>query len=141
MAHLNSSRSRRLRYTERDRGSITGFVLVITMAVICCAGLVIDGGRIVGAKVSASDHAENAARVGAQQVVSLRAGQWVLDAARAKRNAEAYLVAHGVDGSVAVNANRVTVTVQSTVSTTLLRLVGVVTKSVHATRFAQPVTH
>ena len=141
MAHLNSSRSRRLRYTERDRGSITGFVLVITMAVICCAGLVIDGGRIVGAKVSASDHAENAARVGAQQVVSLRTGQWALDAARAKRNAEAYLVAHGVDGSVAVNANRVTVTVQSTVSTTLLRLVGVVTKSVHATRFAQPVTH
>ncbi len=140
MTHLNNSRSR-WRHTERDRGSITGFVLVITMAVICCAGLVIDGGRIVGAKVSASDHAENAARVGAQQVVSLRTGQWVLDAVRAKRNAEAYLVAHGVDGSVAVSANRVTVTVQSTVSTTLLRLVGVSTKSVHASRFAQPVTH
>ena len=140
MTHVNSSRSRR-QHTKRDSGSITGFVLVITMAVICCAGLVIDGGRIVGAKVSASDHAENAARVGAQQVVSLRTGQWVLDAVRAKRNAEAYLVAHGVDGSVAVSANRVTVTVQSTVSTTLLRLVGVSTKSVHASRFAQPVTH
>jgi len=140
MTHLDSARSRR-RHTKRDSGSITGFVLVITMAVICCAGLVIDGGRIVGAKVSASDHAENAARVGAQQVVSLRTGQWVLDAVRAKRNAEAYLVAHGVDGSVAVSANRVTVTVQSTVSTTLLRLVGVATKSVRTTRFAQPVTH
>ncbi len=140
MTHLNSSGSRR-QHTKRDSGSITGFVLVITMAVICCAGLVIDGGRIVGAKVSASDHAENAARVGAQQVVSLRTGQWILDAVRAKRNAEAYLVAHGVDGSVAVSANRVTVTVQSTVSTTLLRLVGVATKSVHASRFAQPVTH
>ena len=140
MTHLNSSRSRR-QHTTRDSGSITGFVLVITMAVICCAGLVIDGGRIVGAKVSASDHAENAARVGAQQVVSLRTGQRVLDAVRARRNAEAYLVAHGVDGSVAVSANRVTVTVQSTVSTTLLRLVGVATKSVRTTRFAQPVTH
>lgn len=130
----------RRRSRALDRGSVTGFVVVITLTVMCCAGLVIDGARIVGAKVTASDHAENAARVGAQQVVALRSSDWVVDSARAKRSANGYLTSHGVTGVVVVAGDRITVTVQATVSTTLLRLVGVSSKTVHATRSAEPVS-
>ncbi|CAB4884973.1 unannotated protein [freshwater metagenome] len=125
---------------QSDRGSVSGFVVVLTFAVLSCAGLVIDGARVVGAKVSAADHAENAARVGAQQVVSLRNGQWVLDPTRARNSANAYLAAHGLNGTVVVSANRLTVTVRSTVATTLLRLVGVSSKTVRATRTSDPIS-
>ncbi len=124
----------------RDRGSITAFVVGITLAVVACAGLVIDGARVVGAKVSAADHAENAARVGAQQIVALRDGRRAIDPQRATNSASAYLAAHGLAGTVTVSANRVTVTVQSTVSTTLLRLVGVSSKTVRATRVSDPIS-
>lgn len=125
----------------RDRGSVSGFVVVITLVVLSCAGLVIDGARIVGAKVSAADHAENAARVGAQQIVELRSGLRIVDPARARDSAKRYLVSHGVNGTVAISNNTVTVTVQATVATTLLQLVGVSSKTVHASRSANPISH
>ena len=124
-----------------DIGSVSGFVVVITLTVLCCGGLVVDGARIVGAKVSAADHAENAARAGAQQVVALRSGVWVIDPARAAKSVKAYLLSHGVSGTVVVTANRVTVTVRSTVHTTLLRLVGISSKTVGATRSSIPISH
>ena len=40
-----------------DRGSISGFVVVITLTVMTCAGLALDGARLVGEKVSVADHA------------------------------------------------------------------------------------
>ncbi len=123
-----------------DRGSISGFVVVLTLAVVSCAGLVIDGARVVGAKVSAADHAENAARVGAQQVVALRDGRWAIDPVRAANSANAYLGSHGIVGTVVVSANHVTVTVRSTVPTTLLRLVGISSKTVTATRSSEPIS-
>jgi hypothetical protein len=128
------------RRRHSDRGSISAFVIVTTMLLVACAGLVVDGGRIVGAKVSAADHAENAARAGAQEIVSLRTGAWGLDPARATGTANAYLASHGVSGTVTVVGNRITVTVHATVSTTLLALVGVSSKSVSATRSSDPVT-
>ena len=124
-----------------DAGSVSGFVVVITVTVLCCGGLVVDGARIVGAKVSAADHAENAARAGAQQVVALRSGVWVIDPVRATKSAKDYLSSHGVAGTVIVTANRVTVTVRSTVQTTLLRLVGISRKTVGASRSSIPISH
>jgi len=38
-----------------ERGQVTAFVVVITMALILCAGLVIDGGLTLAAKVQATD--------------------------------------------------------------------------------------
>jgi hypothetical protein len=120
---------------SRDRGSITAFVVVITMAVMACAGLAVDGARVVGAKVDAADHAENAARAGAQELTALRGdGPPHLDPVRARLAAESYLAAQGVMGEVTVTADRITVTVHRTISTTLLRLVGISSKTVTATR-------
>lgn len=124
---------------RRDHGSISGFVVILTVAVLACSGLVVDGARVVGAKVEAADHAENAARSGAQEIVA-RDGAIVLDISRSRRAATAYLTANGVDGVVTVTPLRITVTVRTTVHMTLLTLAGVSTKSVTATRSSEPVT-
>ncbi len=122
-----------------DRGSVSGFVVVITIAVLACGGLVVDGARVVGAKVEAADHAENAARAGAQEIVA-RNGVVILDVVRARRAASAYLAGVGMTGTVSATPSRITVTVQRTVQTTLLSLVGVDAKSVSATRSSDPAT-
>ncbi|MCU1366870.1 MAG: hypothetical protein JWN39_2509 [Ilumatobacteraceae bacterium] len=126
--------------SRSDRGSISGFVVVITMTVLVCAGLAVDGARIVGGKVSAADHAANAARAGAQELTSLHNGAPVIDPARARRTAQSYLATHGLSGSVSATPQRVTVTVRITVNMTLLRLAGVPSKSVTATRSSAPIS-
>lgn len=123
----------------RDRGVVTGLVLglVLTFAVI--AGLAVDGGRLVSARVSASDHAENAARVGAQEVTLVRAGWRIIDPARAVRSARVYLETNGLEGNVSADLWSVTVTVRMRQRTTLLHLVGVVDRWVSSTRTARVV--
>lgn len=124
---------------RRDRGSISGFVVVLTLAIVACGGLVVDGGRLVGAKIEASDHAENAARAGAQEVIT-RDGVAILDQPAAATRANSYLAAHGLTGVVAVTAGRITVTVNLVVPMTLLTLVDIAQKSVSATRSSAPVS-
>jgi hypothetical protein len=122
---------------ERDRGVVTAFVLGLAMCFMVTAGLAVDGGRIVAARVEAADHAENAARVGAQQVTLLRLGWRLLDPVKARRAAEEYLSTHGVGGQVNIGLRTITVTVTLTQQTTLLRLVGIGSRTVTATRSAE----
>ena len=123
-----------------DKGSISAFVVVMTLVVIVCAGLAVDGARIIGGKVAAADHAENAARVAAQELASVHGGELALDPARARAAADAYLSAHGLSGVVTVTPEKVIVTVSQTVSMTLLTLVGLSSKVVSATRSSAPVS-
>jgi hypothetical protein len=116
-------------------------VVVITVALVMCAGLVFDGGRIVGARVTASDRAAAAARAGAQEIAVMADGRVVIDAARAASRAKAFLAANGVTGHVDVAGGRITVTLAQQVPMTLLRLAGVGTKTVTASRSAVPVDH
>jgi hypothetical protein len=124
---------------SRDRGSVSAFVVMLTVMLVVCAGLVVDGGRVVGAHVSAADHAENAARRGAQEVVGIRAGEPHLEPLRARAAAADYLRAHGVAGTVLVVGDEVTVTVTAREHLTLLHLVGIDAMTVSATRSARPV--
>ena len=123
--------------SERDRGVVTAFVLGLAMCFMVTAGMAVDGGRIVAARVEAADHAENAARVGAQQVTLLRLGWRLLDPVKAKRAAEEYLSQHGVNGQITVGLRTVTVTVRLTQQMTLLRLAGISSRTVTATRTAE----
>lgn len=123
--------------SPRDRGIFTSFVVILVLSFVFAAGLAVDGGRLVAARVDAADHAENAARVGAQQVTLLRLGWRLLDPAAAKSAAVEYLDQHGIDGEVTVGLRTVTVTVHVTQATTLLRLVGISTRNVTAIRTAQ----
>lgn len=125
---------------SRDRGSMSAFVVCLALAFLMLAGLSVDGGRLVAARTRAADLAENAARAGAQEIVDIRAGVRRVDPVAARRTASAYLAAHGVDGSVTVAGNRVVVTVEITQRPTLLRLAGVTSRTVRATRSSEPIS-
>ena len=135
MRHFSSSRD----LGAAERGSITAFVVVIAMTFIACAGLALDGGRLVAAKIELGDDAENAARVGAQEIKSFRSGNPTIDKPRAFDAITRYLSEHDVSGEVSINDNEVTVRVTRLVRMTLLSLFGVTAKIVTAQRTAIPV--
>jgi len=117
----------RARVGEED-GMVTAFVVVFTLALLLIAGLVLDGGLTLAAKVQAIDEAQAAARAGAQaiNVPTYRAtGQIILDPARATADAEDYLAAVGHRGTVTVNGNQVTVTVSITQPMQILSIGGI----------------
>lgn len=122
-----------------DEGSITALVVVMAMTFIACAGLAIDGGRLVAAKIELGDQAENAARAGAQEITSLRSGLLEIDESRAVHAAEEFLAARGVEGDVYIQNNSVSVSVSRIIPMTLLSLFGVKEKTLSAQRSATPV--
>lgn len=124
----------------RDRGSVTAFVVMLVLTFAACAGLAVDGGRVVGTHARAADLAENAARAGAQEITGIRAGSWDIDPRRAQSAARAYLAAHGASGTVTASRTRVTVTVTLTSRASLLRLIGIGSRTVRASRSSEPVS-
>jgi len=119
----------RLSTSIRDEsGMVTAFVVVMLSALILVAGLVLDGGLALAAKVQAIDDAQAAARAGAQAIdlPTYRAtGQITLDAATATTDAQQALTSAGQTGTVAVDGNVVTVTVTITQHTQILDLIGI----------------
>lgn len=124
-----------------DRGSVTPFVVLFTVALFAIAGLVIDGGYALGAKRQAMNQAEQAARVGADALdqASLRDGHPRVSAGQAEAAARAYLAAVEAHGSVHVDGGEVTVTVTLDQDTRLLSAVGVRHIPVSATATARSI--
>ena len=107
---------------------VTAFVVIFTLALLAMAGLVLDGGLALAAKVQAIDDAQAAARAGAQAIdipLYRATGQITLDPQAAVADAERYLAASGHTGGVAVDGNQVTVTVSLTQPTQILSIVGI----------------
>lgn len=121
----------------RDSGSISVFVIGLVVSFLVAAGLAVDGGRLVAMRIAVSDHAENAARVGAQQVGSVRSGQRRLSTGSARAAALEYLASQGLTGDVVVGSLTITVTTRMSQPTTILRLVGVTERTVTASRSAE----
>ena len=121
----------------RDAGSISVFVIGLVMSFMVSAGLALDGGRLVSARVAVADHAENAARIGAQQVGAMRSGARILQSGPARIAVLQYLRLQGLTGEVVVRDRTVTVTTRITQPTTFLQLVGVNERTVSATRTAE----
>jgi Flp pilus assembly protein TadG len=126
--------------SHSERGSISGFVVVLSMTFVACAGLAFDGGRMIAARIEATDAAENAARAGAQQVISLRSGNPSIDRSSAVISANRFLESIGVIGAATADEKSVTVSTSIKVPMVLLGLFGVRDKSVSAVRSAQPFT-
>lgn len=123
-----------------DSGRVTAFAVLFCVALLAVAGLVLDGGLAISAKVQALDVAQAAARHGAQQL-DLRlyrtTGVTQLDPARAAQAARDWLADAGADGDVIeATTEHVTVTVRRTRTTQLLHLVGVGELDVSATATA-----
>lgn len=53
---------------QADEGRVTAFVVVLVTAILALAGLTLDGGLALAAKVRANGEAEAAARAGAQAI-------------------------------------------------------------------------
>ena len=126
-----------------DSGRVTAFTVVITMAVLLFAGLVLDGGLALAAKVRAVGHAQEAARAGAQAIdlTAYRAtGTLRLDPDRAAALVRRYLTGSHATGAEAVTVagDTVTVTISTSQSTRLLGLVGIGSISVTGTGTAHP---
>jgi hypothetical protein len=122
-----------------ETGQVTAFVVVMVTALILCAGLVIDGGLTLAAKVRATDEAQSASRAGAEQInltTYRSSGTIVLDSSQATMAAEQYLASTGDHGQVAVVGNTVTVTVVATQPTQILGIVGLHSLTVSATATA-----
>jgi hypothetical protein len=111
-----------------EDGTVTAFVVVLTVALVLFAGLVIDGGLTLAARVQAINEAQAAARAGAQAIdlAQFRStGQVVLDPTQADQAAESYLAATGHHGTVEVHGDEVEVTVSITQPMQILGLVGI----------------
>ncbi|MCB0978833.1 MAG: hypothetical protein KDB02_15370 [Acidimicrobiales bacterium] len=97
-----------------EQGSITAFVAVIATALVMVAGMAFDGGQVIHAHNAARNDAEQAARVGAQQIDIAhlrRTNQIRLDPAAAEAAAVTYLEHIEATGTATVDGAAITVTV------------------------------
>ena len=111
-----------------ESGMVTSFVVVFTLALLVMAGLVLDGGLALSAKVRAIDDAQAAARAGAQAIdipLYRSTGQITLDPSEATADADRYLAQSGHTGTVTVTGDEVSVTVTISQPTQLLSLAGI----------------
>ena len=109
-------------------GVVTAFTVIMVSALIVLAGLVFDGGRALDGRVTALDEAQEAARVGAEQIdlATFRAtGAAILNDNAAITAAQDYLTSTGDSGTVTVNGDVVTVTVTHVESTEILSAIGI----------------
>lgn len=121
-----------------EDGVVTAFVVGLMMTFIVCAAFGVDGGRLVATRLELADHAENAARIGAQEITDLRSGSPKIDQNLAQRSSTTYLVDQDLNYSVSVSSNTVTVTAIREVEMTLLKLFGVRNHTISVTRTAEP---
>lgn len=124
---------------RRDHGSVSVFVVAIAAALIVVLGLVIDGGRMLAGHRRTRNLAAQAARAGAQEVVTPTAGgRPMLDQVRAPQRAQSFLVAAGARGSARVVCragicDRIEVTVDDTIDMSILGAFGVAHRDVSDT--------
>lgn len=110
-----------------EGGSISAFVALLAVALFALLGLVVDGGRAVSDRLAVAAVAEQAARAGADQVsvAALHSGQVEVDPTAARSAAMALLGAAGVEGTVVVVGESVSVHATFDQPTVILGIVGI----------------
>jgi hypothetical protein len=134
-------RAYRRTWWRADEGRVTAFVVVLTIGILALAGLTLDGGLALSAKVKANGQAEAAARAGAQAIdlAAYRStGTLQLVPVQAVADAQSYLATVGASGTVTISGDSVTVTVTASQTTQLLGMVGISSLTVHGTGSAHP---
>lgn len=125
-----------------ERGTVTAFVAVFTVALIAVAGLVVDGGYVLASRQRAYDEADAAARAAAQAVDidALRAGDpLAIDRDEAQRRVDEYLAATGHQGVATVEGGEVTVRLSFSQPLVMLDAFGVGPVTITAVGRAVPV--
>lgn len=120
-----------------ERGSAAAFVVGMTITLVVVAGLVVDGGGALNARMTLADDVEAAAVAGAQATDELRLRAddvLVIDAAEAKQRALEVLQGRGYEGIVVIATDEsVTVTAHDRVPTSMLSLIGINDFDIQAT--------
>jgi len=113
---------------------MSGFVVSLMAGLIAIAGFVFDGSRLIAARAEVNDHAANAARAAAQEIIDVRLGTERIDPEQGVSVAMRYLHGHALTGVVRIDGLRAELTIQRRVSMTLLSLVGIDSRTVSVTR-------
>lgn len=122
-----------MRRWRDDAGQVTGFVVILVLAMLLAGGLVFDGGRLLAERRELHDLANGAARAGAQAMSldALRAdGATAVDPDTGVLSAREFLAASGRTGEIQVVGDTVTVTVRASTELVILRLAGVASREV-----------
>jgi Flp pilus assembly protein TadG len=132
------------RPTRDERGTATVFVIGMAVVLLACAGLVIDGGKALNARMALADNVEQAARLGANQIDldALRSGgQLRIEPAEAQSQAGSFLGRLGYSGiTVTANERCISVGARDTVPTAMLQLIGIGSYDISATATARAST-
>ncbi len=129
-----------------ERGSASIFVLGMSIVLMVCAGLVVDGGLAINARMRVADDAEQASRIAADSIDEplLRSGgAIVIDPDLAAQRSADYLSGRGYapgQYSLDIDGENVSVTVRDTTDTMILGVVGIDTYDVEAAASATPET-
>ena len=126
-----------------ERGAVAPLVAMMLLGLLALAALVIDGGLLFAERRDLQGLADGAARAGAMAVdedVLRETGAVRLDPAAAQAAAERYLETTGVDGSVQIDADTLSVTVdlQERRPTLMMGLLGLHAVDVTAHAVARP---
>jgi Tfp pilus assembly protein PilX len=119
---------------------MTGFAVVLVVALLAITGLVVDGARVESAHVAALHDAQQAARAGAAALGANPRQGTLAPAPRAVVVAQDWLAGAGHPGTATVSGERVVVTIGPyPLPTTLLALVGIGHLSVAARASARAI--
>ena len=120
--------TKRRQCPNRERGSVTLWAVLAAFCMIVIVGIAADFGGQAVEEQKARAIAFEAARAGGQQVnldQLVRGGPSQTDPNRAAAAANAYLNQAGVNGSVTISANTITVNVFDTYNCTFLSVIGI----------------
>ena len=125
-----------------ERGSVTVFVVSMTLSLLLMAGMVFDGGRIIAGRREADAVAAAAARAGAQGLDEKGLRQ-TADApilqADASARVQRYLDSTGFTGTTTVSGDSVSVRVHRTQTLQILSLAGMHSTSIEGAASARAI--
>lgn len=122
-----------------SRGSVSAFVVCLFLGMVALIGLAYDGGRMSSRYGELSDLAANAARIGAQQVTGIRAGEPRIDPDGARVAAARFLARRNLPARIVVQGDRITVSVRTVVPMRILSLLGVRERTIVVSRTVEMV--
>lgn len=139
---MRSIRNLIRRFHRDEDGSMTPAFLIMVPLFVILVGLVVDGAGKIQANDNTTAIASGASRAAANAVAAgvITDGGVNLDLNRARTTALDYIAAAGMTGTVTVNANEITVSVETVYETHFLSIIGVETLPASATATAQLIT-
>lgn len=104
------------------------------MCLLVLTGLVVDGGTVIARYAELSDIAENASRIGSQQIVGIRAGDPQLNEVGARQRINEFLTSKHLTGRVTTRSGGTIVEIRTSVPMRMLSIIGIRERHIVVTR-------